>query len=406
MNKDLKQNIIYKNNGNFLILQLQYNTPFLNKIYSNDTYEIYNFNIVNFTEMYLKQHDIISNYYVFSDIVLNKVNNSNNLNKFVFNILLVKTNISIIKPCTKYEKVMQYGNGYLWRPVCSSTETIYTNLGLVYNSLYPQINYYTIDMDYIKHYDIINSKFNMDGIVISNEYNMFVSSFDELLTIDFVKVKLLNVKYINNNIKKQNAYNENDYDQYNNAKLLKDGRFEINNKCLTNDENKIDLKDCVNVDNAEWEYNGKNIINKSGFKIVKSNSENTIHLQKERNSITPSTNPINSEGKYVVLTTSDNPWYLNKDSTTLIEPTMNNEIENDYLLYVPTRKHLLQQNYKMQPYNSIEFFDNTSNKNKYIKIIILIVLISIIGIIFYVYMNDYNVSDSTSDILFHNIFRR
>lgn len=187
----IKKIIFVNNNDNFLIIQLYYNSEYLHKVFSTNNYEIYKFDVNGFVKIYAELYKINTSYNIFSDIIIKK---NKKINNTIINVLLVKSTVNIIKPCSEFKKIIKFGNGYLWKPVKYSTKK-YINIGVIYDDSYPKINYCIINIDYVKK---CKNLININNLITTNKYNMLMYSNDNQLNINFKKINSDNIK--NNDI--------------------------------------------------------------------------------------------------------------------------------------------------------------------------------------------------------------
>lgn len=234
-----------------------------------------------------------------------------------FNLILVNKNAPFIKIATNYIKLFNYNSFDLFQPNYISDN--YINLGLVFNSLNNTTlnNYCVIDKKML-----LNEKRN-DIMNIAEEYNIQLKSNKyNMIYIKNQLIPIINLKKINEIIIEKF---DNDNDNENNIKDL------------------------------------------------------------DKKSIS---------GKYVELTTSNKPWFgenWNNETNNQIFLGKNNNIENvvNYTNKISNdkypnfmsaiRTHLLETNFKMKPFDIVEYFGiNTKNEYNILYVLIICVIIACI----------------------------
>jgi hypothetical protein len=269
----------------------------------------------------LKKNNVQTIFVSISDIILNKSKNES------VKILLVNKFLTISKVPTLYEKIMKIGKGFVWKPVSVTFPSIFTSLGLVYSLKKPVAYGRIIDANYLINSDDIINNFETDHLVVSNEYYMFVTDYDDRKTINKQKLMYTNFtmlyekndgnEYVNisdNEIKKsdlvrtsvpvrENMTNIKDsahtlvpgdimyspladdvipnsdkptLDNIGGLKIqtnkkinshvhfLPDGRVEIDK----NDNGDISTVDCVDTPVQQWQFNDGNIIHRNSGKCL------------------------------------------------------------------------------------------------------------------------------------------
>lgn len=282
----------------------------------------------------LKKNNIPTIFVAISDIMLYKSKNES------MKILLVNKFLPISKIPTLYEKIMKIGKGFVWKPVSITFPSIFTGLGLVYSYKKPVAYGRIIDANYLINSDDILNNFATDHLVVSNEYYMFVSDYDDRKTINKQKLMYTNFtmlyekndgsEYVNisdNEIKKSDLVrtsipvretmtnikdsahtlipgdvmyspladdviaNSNDQTlgniagltnqitKKNNSRVnfLPDGRVEVNKRCLdTNNNGDISTVDCVDTPVQQWQFNDGNIIHRNSGKCLSTEQPFTL----------------------------------------------------------------------------------------------------------------------------------
>lgn len=437
----------YKNNKlnkfPFLIFQITFDnnfTPspnFLEKKYEDNEIIIFGYNKINISN-FMKKNNIKSIFVPISDVLIHK-----NKTKNEYNIILMNKHVAKIFPAQIYEKVIKFGNGYLWKAKNISYPSILTNIGLIYSKIQPT-EYYLIDTNYVIDSMSIDPIFNNSHLIVCNDFNMFTLEHGENKTIDLQKLtnflhrdeiihkqpdcpsltQQQNTKHqkftlqkihegtlysplagivVMSNITCNDDVTKNieHFESVDNVNYLQDGRVEVvnknNAKCLTLDDNEnVIQNDCVYSDDQEWIFNNGNIVNRKTGKCLNSKNIQQLKECKEMDNFINPSDPdvkyprwVKKFGKNVILTASDNPWYLNKDTSLHVIneiplSPIPNELKSFPKNYAVFTQQQLQKDNRVQPELGVEYFTNIkSNKNKLLLLICCTLLIIIITQIIY-----------------------
>lgn len=258
-----------------------------------------------------------------------------------YKILLVNDTLPISTKPKLYERIMKYGHGYIWKPINITFPTIFTSIGLIYSVKKPTGNYRLIDVNYTANSEVILNNFANDHLILSNEYDMFVTEYDDRKTIN----------------KQQLLYGCASVDSKSKS-LLKTGKT---TEILGLETMANTTSDCIE---------GTCMETGTGVPIDDAQSIQSIPTWEKK------------FGKKIVLVSATDPWYVNTDTTIpaqtmkYTEPSSHNsDYSPPHALY---NKANLLKTLKTQPSGGVEPFEQTPRSGNNILNLIICLLICII----------------------------
>jgi hypothetical protein len=355
----------------FIIIKLVRPGNILHRKYVNNDISICGINSSVLANILSERH--IPNVFVqISDIMVHNSRANTELK-----ILLVNKTLSISKVPNAYEKIMRVGKGFIWKPVRITFPDIFTSIGLIYSPKKPSREYRIIDANCVINADDIVGNFASNHLIVCNEYNMFVTDYDERKTIDIQRLQcssftklyeknddeLANISDNDINtleliksdvpirekmtnmietphtiVSRETAYyqlsdnldtninNGNQHETKNLINIMPDGRVEVNNECISSQNgNDVNMIECVNSPMQEWQFNSGNIIHRDTGKCLSPSQPFSLVKCGSDSSSGSFMDSVDSDvkfpkwhkkfGKNVVLVSSNNPWYINKNIT-------------------------------------------------------------------------------------------
>lgn len=302
----------------FIVITTPITNGLVKRKYTSDTFDIYGTDMPAIND-FLKQQDIDAIFVPIADMLVDK--KDDNVIQTKLRILLVNNTLRLSYTPDKFERVLKLNSGSIWRPYSTSVPETNTLMGLIYSSKKPNIkDYRMIDTQILTSSNSLPPKYIDDQLIISNEYNMFITDHDNPITLD--ERKLFITGYVNSNID-TNAVIE---------------TF----KSVKQDE--PIPHDCVKPDNTE-EVNWK---------------------------------PV--KGKYTALVSTDNPWYVNADKVTPVKQTEHAEYTDYYKPYGSFKPKHQSHNVAMivdglQPSSGVECFGQPYRKISNTLFIAMLVII-------------------------------
>lgn len=324
------------NNSQFVIIYSTEIHKFLKKIAKSDDSSIWEVNR-NKVDYLLKDRNVNPKMF----LVLGDVFYKQNLSQPT---VLILGNKSICKTPNSYEKVVEYDNGFIVKPINEQFTTQYNTIGLFYIKEESSLNYENIGlvpMSLILELDKIT-----DNKIDVNDYNLL--SVPDINGIKTIKKSEIS-QHTDKNIKLMNVSNkyltmiDNDNEQIAKSRTKlgsskqtlsynAQGELITDGKCLTyNKNNDVYFEPCNNNKTQKW-----NILNdkvKPQYKydscLSSSTDNDIINIQQCANNDEQSWNTESSDvtnssdyvlpqhnGKSIVLVSVDSPFYLNTDVTT------------------------------------------------------------------------------------------
>ena len=353
---DIFGNIVVNKNIPILLIKAKITDGLLTQIKNYDNDSIWELNMNNINDILKKNNIDPEKYKTFGNYWYPHIRCH-----FYITIILANLQFNFISYPKDFINIGGYNDGYIWKPVCNKN---YTELGLVYNKIKPDVNdfctisqLYTIE--YNGKYDLINNYTNY------NEFYLLGSSSIQRKTIyraRFIKKnKILKIKNLfNNKFLNSNEFHNVVFSKIpTDAVYTTDGEIKINDKCLEriyNSENNltVSLKECNETSAQKWfpfgipdivpnpEYNlisqydllyltllsdgddeiKKNII---ATEFLLNNKKQIFKFENIRNNKVI----FNKNNSNIMLVESNNPWYINKSNNIPQKYYNNKTYEND-----------------------------------------------------------------------------
>lgn len=353
---DIFGNIVVNKNIPILLVKTKITDGLLTKIKDDENDSIWEININDINNILKKNNINPDNYKTFGNYWYPHIRCN-----FYITIILANTQFGFISYPKDFINIGSYNDGYIWKPICNKN---YTELGLIYNKIKPNIeDYCTISYLYTiefngKH-DVINNYTNYNEFYLLGSNNIprrtiYRAKFIKKNKI--LKIKnLFNNKFLNSNNSDNIIFSEIPSD----VTYTTDGQIKINNKCLEriyNSENNltVSLKECNETPAQKWfpfgipdinpnpEYNlisqndmlyitllsdgdddiKKNII---ATEFLLNNKKQMFKFENIRNDKII----FNKNNSKLMLVESNNPWYINKLNNIPQKYYNINSYEND-----------------------------------------------------------------------------